>query len=163
MSNNIKKLITFSPESVKQLEAIKDKRGFLSTGEAMRSCIAEIFRKEFPMYVKEPTVKLTIDQKAEREAELQLKTKQAKADKYINEGKAFCDILEGQVIDNYCHWKSYELRNDGTVEITPERQAITYVGQSEIDNQFMVSGDKVSKEVYNKKKKILNAKHLKDK
>lgn len=158
--SNTRKTFILTDGTLQKLQALKEHLSYKHEVDVVVHAINELHESKLENYTAIAKARLnqpkpTIEEKAQREAELQMKTKEAKANRFLNEGKAFCEILEGEVSDNYCYWNSYELRNDGTVETTPERQAITYVGQSELDNQFMVSGDKVSKEVYNKKKKEL--------
>lgn len=153
----LKKFITFSPYLWEQVGKLQDKKGFLTEAETVRFCIAHTFADNFKDYIRAPMQKLTIEEKAEREVAQAELIKKIRAEKPLIDGKAICKRLEGREEDQYCYWTGYELRGNNPEETRSERQPLIYLSEADVDNQYIINGDKVGKAAYLKHKAKLNA------
>jgi hypothetical protein len=156
-----RKTFILTESTIQKINEIKEKLSYKHEIDVVVHAVNELYKSEFENYTAIAKAKLlqkpTLDEKAQKEVELQIKTKKAKTDRLIIEGEATCNTLNGTVEDNFCYWNSYELRNDGTEEITSERQSIAHVGLAEIENQYQYMGEKVSLTEYNNKKNALQS------
>ena len=139
MAENQKKLVSFTPRMIEMLQALKDKRGFMSDPEVVRCAISEMYGRTFPAYSSTPRKRLTPEQQVQEDEQ----KKVAQQKRTTGEKRSICMRLAGKFKENdndnvMCHYYTYSLKKRYKQEVS-----IEMLNEDMIKTQYQPSKTKV--------------------
>jgi len=125
------------------LMKLVDERDFFNPSEALRYCIQQTIKREFPGYLESkkgrPTP-LTPTEKARERILTEEEEKEMKSLRAFEKKSAICEILGGEVIDingyPHCKYPQYTEVGGGKVDIGTVTDPFTSLSEQAVEWQF---------------------------